>query len=365
MTTDVEQIMESPEYRELYPKTNFIQKKAEKFKLQSGGVYKSAGVGGPITGGGMLFGIIDDPTKNLKEALSNATRKEVEGWYASTFHTRLDDSEGGILITATRWVSNDLIGMVLDTAKNDVQADQWEVVEFPALNEEGDALWPERFNEDALANKRATLGEAVFSAMYMCSPIVEGGGIIKDHWWERFSELPKIPDMNFHSWDTGYKEKDVNDPSAFGHWITEGQDIFLTDVYVERLSYPRLKVKVKELYERDKPDFILIEDKASGQSLIQDLKAEGFPVVATEPDGDKVYRAHVVSPMAEAGRVKLPYSAPWLNAFLKEWREFPGSKFKDQVDMTTQALQYIRERTYTNDIDVMPMGTSVAAQGAI
>ena len=170
------------------------------------------------------------------------------------------------------------------------------------------------------------------------------GGIIKVHWFRRYKHVPAEPEafMRVHSWDTAYKPQQHNDPSALTSWTVATSGYYLRDVYRERMAYPDLKKKVIDFAERDKPHAILIEDKASGQSLIQELRANTrLPIIAIEPDGDKVTRALAVTPLMEAGKVHVPESAAWLLDYELELTLFPTKGVNDdRVDSTTQFLAW-------------------------
>ena len=176
------------------------------------------------------------------------------------------------------------------------------------------------------------------------------GGIIKSAWFHRYTTAPEYRQMRTQSWDTAYKAKEHNDPSVCTTWDTNKTGHYLRDQYRERMPYPDLKRAVRQAAEKWQPDAILIEDKASGQSLIQELRSETrLPIVAVEPEGDKVTRAIATSAMWEAGIVHLPESAPWLLDFEIELTTFPQAPHDDRVDSTTQFLNWAKHRTGTFD----------------
>ncbi len=173
------------------------------------------------------------------------------------------------------------------------------------------------------------------------------GGIIRVSWFRRYAHLPREPEayMRVHSWDTAYKAQQHNDPSVMTSWTVATDGHYLADVFRERMTYPDLRRRVIEFAERDRPHAVLIEDKASGQSLVQDLRSSTqVPVIPIEPDGDKVTRALAVTGMIEAGKVFLPERAPWLLDYELELTLFPTKGVNDdQVDSTTQFLAWARE----------------------
>lgn len=169
--------------------------------------------------------------------------------------------------------------------------------------------------------------------------------------WLRYygsEDLPERFDELIQSWDCANKSTELSDYSVCTTWGVFDKRYFLLDVYRERLDYPELKRKARELAELHRVDRLLIEDKAAGTQLIQELKAEG--VFAVEPFAppagtDKILRLYAQTALFENGRVLLPRSAPWLSDYIKELTGFPGSRYDDQVDSTTQALQYLKERS--------------------
>ena len=201
------------------------------------------------------------------------------------------------------------------------------------------ALWPEQYPLDVLTNIRATLGSRSFEALYQCSPTRAEGGVFKRAWWHYYKEPPQFL-RKIHSWDTAFKEKTQNDYSVCTVWGVTKTGYYLLDCIKKRVEFPELKIMAKSLYERDHPAAVYIEDKASGQSLIQELKRESnLPIIPVKVDIDKVARATAVTPLIEAGRVYLPEHASWLYDYVNELSSFPTGEHDDQVDSTTQALK--------------------------
>jgi predicted phage terminase large subunit-like protein len=232
----------------------------------------------------------------------------------------------------------------------------WEIINLPAECERvddplgrpiGGMLWPEWFDNSHWAPFR--MRSRTWAALFQQRPRPDEGGIFKALWCtRRWGLLPSAANMIVHSWDTAQKPEEINDPTVGTVWHL-GRDVpgyYLREVYRERIDYPTLKRKVKAYAERDRPAAILIEDKSSGQSLIQDLRNEtSLPVIAIEPKGDKVFRANEVSAMVEAGLLHLPEVADWLVDFEGEFFGFPLTTHKDQVDSVTQFLKWVRDWT--------------------
>jgi predicted phage terminase large subunit-like protein len=147
------------------------------------------------------------------------------------------------------------------------------------------------------------------------------------------------------SWDTAFKKNEENDYSVCTTWEVTNNQYLLIDIYRERVEFPELKRKVVELYEKHKPHEIIIEDKASGISLIQELQRETtLPIKAIKVGTDKISRVHSITPIIESGNVKLYTLCNCLNEFLDECEDFPRGEFDDMVDSMSQALAYLRSK---------------------
>jgi len=175
--------------------------------------------------------------------------------------------------------------------------------------------------------------------------VIEGGSIVKLAWFQRFTVAPANPSRIIQSWDTASKGKDISDPSVCTTWLEHQGSYYLIDVYRDRIPYPELKKRIVNMAYRDTPHAILIEDKSSGQSLIEDLRADRFPfnIVPITPTVDKVTRMSAASLTIENGRVFIPSMSPWLADYETEISSFPTSENDDQVDSTSQFLNWVRE----------------------
>ncbi len=331
-----------------------------------GGGMFVAGIGGPFTGRGFDLIIIDDPIKNPAEALSPVYRKRNWDWYRTVARTRLQPG-GSIVVIMTRWHENDLAGMLLnppqeegELPQEDVQRDPWEIINLPAVAEDndplgrlpGEALWPERYGDAALGQLRIAAGPFWWAAQYRGRPSPEGGGIMKTGWFKYFGdglevEEPKGLSRLIQVWDTAFKEAQRDDRSAC---ITLAETrnptrYFVLDLFVQRLEFPRLIKAAQVNFDKWKPDRVLIEDKASGISLIQQLRRDTkVPIRAVKAVDDKVTRAHTVTGTLEAGQVFLPARASWLAEFLKEVGDFPTGAHDDIPDVLVHGLRYFKPR---------------------
>jgi predicted phage terminase large subunit-like protein len=318
-------------------------------------------VGGVLTGRGADYLIIDDPLKP-EEALSETQRQNVNDWFDHTLLTRLNDKrEGRIIVIMQRLHEDDLMGHLL-------RDKEWRVLRFPAIADcdedytiqnplghpitfrrrEGSLLHPEREDRATLNALAARMGSYNFAGQYQQSPSPLGGGLIKESWFRTYSpvELPKTFDVIFQSWDTANKPTELSDYSVCTTWGRLKQNLFLLDVYRRRVDYPTLKRAVVEQAKRWQARVTIIEDKASGTQLIQDLIHDGVPGIRRyepPPGEDKIMRMHSSSSSIENGFVYLPEKAEWLAEYLHEFRLFPRGRHDDQVDSTSQALDWVRQ----------------------
>lgn len=283
-------------------------------------------------------GIIDDPIKNAREALSKTVKDSVWNWYTSTFLTRLSKNSGQIIM-ATRWAVDDLSGKVADKIPNA------KVLAFKAISDDGQALVPELHPIEKLLETKAITSEYFWSAMYQQAPVVMGGGLFKTEWWQYYRAMPRINYRMIYA-DTAQKTKEQNDYSVFQCWGM-GRDgrIYLLDMIRGKWEAPQLLIQAKAFWEKHKAEQgigalrkIKIEDKSSGTGLIQQLTQSGVPVEGIPRGTDKVSRALDVAPQIQVGNVYLPESAPWLSDYLTEFTAFPNASHDDMVDPTMDAI---------------------------
>jgi predicted phage terminase large subunit-like protein len=327
-----------------------------RFNTTAGGAYFAVGRGGSITGRGAHLLLIDDPIKDFEEATSEKVRKALHEWYASVAYTRLMPG-GAIIIIQTRWHEDDLAGWLLREHANE----NWDVLCLPAIAEqdegfrkEGEALWPEKFPLPELERKRAAIGGRAWASLYQQRPAAADGVIFKRDWWQFFPP-PLTVELNqiVQSWDTAFKKGTENDFSVCTTWGETSHGYYLLHVWRERVEFPELKRVLASSAEQWKPNAIIVEDKASGQSLIQELKlSTALPIIPVKVDSDKQTRAQAVTPLIEAGKVFLPQSAPWVSHFVEEMACFPNGVHDDVVDATTQALNYLRVKPARSTIEL-------------
>jgi predicted phage terminase large subunit-like protein len=355
----------SPLFRALFGSILGGRQAVDDFGTVAGGRRLATSVGGVLTGRGADMIIIDDPQK-ADDALSESSRKATHTWFDNTLLSRLNDKrDGAIIIVSQRLHQDDLVGHVLEQG-------EWQVLALPAIAEveechviespfgrrywrrsPGDLLHASREDTQSLSATRQTIGEFSFSSQYQQNPIPRDGAIVKFDWLKYYEpgEQPAKFTAIIQSWDTANKSGELNDYSVCTTWGVIHKKYFLLDVCRKRLDYPGLKREVKGLREQYKPNRILIEDKASGTQLIQELKSEGICEVtpyAPPPGTDKIMRLNAQTAQFENGSVLLPRKAPWLADYIAELTGFPGSRHADQVDSTTQALDYLRTK-YASD----------------
>jgi predicted phage terminase large subunit-like protein len=240
----------------------------------------------------------------------------------------------------TRWHKEDLVGRLLKQSKDDPTSDQWEVLHLPAIKD-NQALWQDRYSLEDLKSIRSTVGGRAFESLYQGNPTIAEGNIIKREWWKYYRERPTFTRI-IDSWDTAFKAKAENNYSVCTVWGEAANGYYLLDVWRQKVEYPELKRAAISLHGRDKANVVLVEDKASGQSLIQELKRDTkLPVLPVKVDSDKVSRVNAVSPLIESGKVLLPESAPWLHDYIEELSSFPSAEHDDQVDSTSQFLAWV------------------------
>ncbi|WP_439287565.1 phage terminase large subunit [Lonepinella sp. BR2904] len=374
MNRDVQRIIEDERYAEIFPSVGLNSKNiatlagkplrnSEIFEIVGyKGAYRSAGVGGGITGMGADIAIIDDPVKDAKEANSQTVRDSVWDWYTTTLYTRLSPNSG-VLLGMTRWHEDDLAGRLIQEMQQG--GDQWRIVSFPAIAEqdeeyrlEGEPLHPERYPLERLEKIKGAVGTHTWNALYQQRPSSKGGGIIKGEWFKRY-QIPSVIRTKSIYIDTAQKTKEHNDYTVMlVAGLGEDGNIYLLDLVRGKWEAPDLEQKLKDLWVKHKADRstgILvranIEDKSSGTSLIQKIKRDrSIPVNAVQVDADKYTRVLGVQGYIESGRVSLPENATWVSDFVAECEAFTATdshKHDDQVDTLVMAINDLLAKSKT------------------
>ncbi len=329
---------------------------AHRWHTQMDGSMLTAGVGGPITGRGADWLIIDDPVKNAEEAHSKTYRDKVWEWYVSTASTRLEPG-GRIILVMTRWHTDDLGGRLLDQASLD--GEPWAELHFPAIAGDADplgrapgaALWPERYDEKGLDAIKRRIGDYWFSALYQGQPYVREGGLFQRGWFDVVADYPRDASITRY-WDlAGTQPKHGGDPDyTVGAKIAaKGGEYWIVDIRRDRLNPPGVERLVKSMAEMDGRECPIVIEQEPGSSgltaisYFQRSVLAGYEVRGDRVTGAKELRAGPLSSAAEAGNVHLVRGS-WNEALLNEFEQFPNGSHDDQVDAVSGAMLFLTDR---------------------
>ena len=319
------------------------------WETDGGGRMLSTGVGGSITGHSADILLIDDPIKNRAEAASETYRNKIISEYKSTLRTRLSP-ESAQIITMTRWHEADLCGWLLET-----QPGEWTVLSFPALAEDCDQLgrklnaplWPENGRTAEYYEKiKKEIGAAEFAGLYQQRPAPQSGVIFERRWVKTYKQLPAKINKWLLSWDMTFDGGDESDYVVGQVWAQSGGEYYLVDQVRAKMSYTESKkafVALAAKYPQARGK--LVEKKANGAAIIDDLKKDISGIIPIIPTESKVSRANAVAPLFEAGNVYAPEAAPWVHDYIEELVTVPNAAHDDQVDATTQALNYLDKKS--------------------
>lgn len=329
------------------------QNQKTKYETTSGGARIGTSVGGSVTGKGGDIVVVDDPHQAEDADSAALTKmKAAVDWFNGTLSTRLNHpKESAIVIIMQRIHGADLGQEVIAQGKYThinlpTTAEEKTTITMPRskkeiIRKEGDLLWPDRFDAEAVEDIKIRLGSWKYAAQYQQRPAPRTGGIFKRAWWKYYKLLPRKVLRKVQSWDTAGKDKQENDYSACLTGAECQNGFYLTDLWMERVQYPELLVAAEAQYAKHNPNVVTIEDKSSGISLIQSLQRNTtLPIFPVQVDKDKVARANAVSPTVEASNVFLPANAPWVADFVDRMANFPNIPFDDDVDAFTQMMAY-------------------------
>ena len=345
-------LIDSEDYTKIFQtRLQEDSKAAGRWETAQGGEYFAAGVGGAITGRGADLLIIDDPHSE-QDAMSKTALESAYEWYTSGPRQRLQPG-GKIVLVMTRWSTKDLTGMLIKN-QTEAKADQWHVVEFPAIMDQGTKpkpVWPEYWKLDELEKVQATLPVAKWNAQWMQQPTSEEGAILKREWWRTYTgeEIPHLHHV-IQSYDTAFLKKETADYSAITTWgifypsEDEGANLILLDAIKGRYEFPELRRLALEQYEYWKPESVIVEAKASGLPLTYELRNMDIPVVNFTPSkgNDKHARVNAVAPLFESGMIWAP-EQKFAEEVIEECAAFPYGDHDDLVDSTTQAIMRFRQ----------------------
>jgi predicted phage terminase large subunit-like protein len=346
-------LIDSQEYAKIFKtKLQEDSKAAGRWETAQGGEYFAAGVGGAITGRGADLLIIDDPHSE-QDAMSETSLENAYEWYTSGPRQRLQPG-GKIILVMTRWSTKDLTGILLKK-QGDIKADEWEVVEFPAILDEDTkkpkSVWPEYWNIEELEKVKATLPVAKWNAQWMQKPTSEEGALIKREWWRKWDKeyVPPLQHV-IQSYDTAFLKKETADYSAITTWGVftpnddSGPNLILLDCIKGRWEFPELRRRALANYKYWDPETVLIEAKAAGLPLTYELRAMDIPVVNFTPSkgNDKHARVNSVAPLFESGMIWAP-TQKFADEVIEECAAFPHGDHDDLVDSMTQAVMRFRQ----------------------
>lgn len=356
-------LMQSDRYKKAFPNIRLNKKhqRANHIGLIGGGKRLGIPAGGAITGRGGDIIIIDDPLK--ASDARNKERESINQWYDDNIYQRINNkNKGVVIIVMQRLHENDLTGHLMS------KPEPWHLLKLPAIAEidaqypmpleniyhrkAEEVLHPRLESLEKLEMVKANLGSYVFAAQYQQEPACDTESIVMKNWFaiEPISVWPQKFDRIIQSWDTAHKVEESNDYSV---GITIGEKdrhYYILDVIRKKLKFPELMAVMRREKAANADLELLVEDAASGQTIIQALRCEAIPVKSYAPLGDKFTRLSGVSGIIESGLVHVPIGAVWVDDFLLEVTRFPNSKHDDQVDALSQGLKYL-----ATEIIIMPM----------
>ena len=355
----VRNLITSPIYRERFPNTVLSADKsaANNWTTTKGGKYLAIGIGANVAGHGAHLLVADDLVSE-QAVLANPDTIFATAWnYMQVGPMQRLMPNGRIIMIGTRWGKKDPIGRALQWAEQNSDSTQWKEIRFPAVMPSGKSLWPEQWPIEQLLAKKASMFPQFWAAQYMQEPTSEEGAIIKREWWRLWDkEKPPKCEIILQSWDTAHEAKSSADPSAVTTWglfVNENEDdamqIILLDAWQGRKEFPDLKKFALEYYEEWEPDMVIIEKKAAGAPLIQEMRLIGVPVTEYSPSrkgggvaNDKRARGNAIADMFASGMVWAS-DHRWAKELIDQVAEFPNGEHDDLYDTTVQAMMRIRQ----------------------
>lgn len=349
----VRNLVGSEDYRNIFPQIELQadSKSASRWGTNFNGEYFAIGVGGALAGRGADLFIIDDPHS---EQEAKTGRPDVFlpawEWFQSGPLQRLMPG-GAIIVVMTRWSKLDLTGQIIKQMDNNDEVDKWEVINFPAIKDDGEPLWPEFWPIDELLAKKAGLDIRYWNAQYMQNPVSEEGALIKREWWNIWEgENPPQCEFIIMSLDAAQEANNRSDYNALTTWgvffneEVNNYNIILLNSIKKRLEFPELKKLVLEEYKEWEPDAFMVEKKSNGAALYQELRRMGIPVGEFTPGKgqDKISRVNAISDLFAGGVVWAP-DRRWAKEVIEECNDFPSGTNDDLVDSTTLALLRFRQ----------------------
>lgn len=363
---NIRNLIDSEVYRELFPDTVVSRDKsaADNWTTTLAGKYLAIGIGANVAGHGAHLLIADDLVSEKAIMEGNTENTFASAWQYMQIGPLQRLMPGGrIIMIGTRWGRKDPIGRALAWADNNADSLPWNEVRFPAIMPSGKSLWPEQWPLDELLAKKAGMAPQFWAAQYMQEPTSEEGALIKREWWKIWPrEDPPECEYIISSWDTAHETKNSADYTActlWGVWFNEDaqqNQLIMLDAFKGRWEFPQLKKLALEHYKDRKPDTMLVEKKAAGAPLLQELRMMGIPVSEFTPSrgNDKRARVNAVSDLFFSGCVWIP-DMRWAHEVVQEVSDFPSGLHDDYVDTVTQAVLRYRSggfiRLPTDEVD--------------
>ena len=361
------------DYQSIFPKTILSKdsRASAQWSTTLGGEYNAVGVGGGVAGKGGNLLIIDDPVSE-QDMFSKTTHQGVYEWYGSGFYSRRQPDRNRILLTMTRWRTDDLCGRLLADAVTKPEADQWVTLKIPAILDQasadllnecssdphitsphfyraGDSFSPRRWPLSELMRTKNNISRKGWASLYLQSPTEEDGGILLRDWWKPWGKDNALPEIEYtlQSYDTAFDTGETNDFSARVTWgvFQRPSDAKMCAILLERmkerLSFPDLLENALDAYKEYTPDRVVVEKAASGLPLIQEMRKRGVPVSPIKPVGSKIARANAATILLEQGVIYYP-DRKWARDLIDSCAEFPNGPNDDDVDATVHGLNFLR-----------------------
>ena len=350
----VRNLIDSEVYRELFPDTVVARDKSASANWSTtlGGKYLAIGIGANVAGHGADLLIGDDLVSEQAVLSSDPDKTFAQAWeYMQVGPLQRLMPGGKIIMIGTRWGKKDPIGRALQWAEANKGSTPWKEVRFPAILPSGKSLWPEQWPVEQLLAKKEGMFPQFWAAQYMQEPTSEEGALVKREWWRVWpSDKPPKCTFILQSWDTAHGKNDSADPSGCQTWgifpnEDEGNDqLILLDAWTGRKEFPELKKFAFDYYKEWEPDSVIIEKKAAGAPLIQEMRATGIPVQEYTPSrgADKRVRINSVADIFASGMVWRP-DTRWAQEVADNLAEFPNAEHDEMVDCASQALMRFRQ----------------------
>ena len=354
----VRNLLEDEDYNTVFPAAKLAQdqKASGKWSTDAGGQYYAAGVGGALAGRGADLFLIDDPhSEQDVKANSRLAFDTAWSWFQTGPLQRLMPN-GAIIVVMTRWGPLDLTGRLIDYQVKNPDSPRWEIVELPAILNEGTdnekSLWPEQWPLTSLLSAKSSMDPRYWNAQYMQQPTSDVSAIISRKSWRIWeSDEPPPCEYIIQSWDTAHETKSTSDYSACTTWgvfyneeENNAAQVILLDAFKDRMPFPELKQSALKHYKEWEPDAFIVEKKAAGGPLIQELRAMGIPVQEFTPSrgNDKMVRVNAIADLFTSGIIWAP-DTRWAREVIEEVAAFPVGENDDYVDTTSQALLRFRQ----------------------